>query len=114
MKKFYRYDPLNGELSFEDSISYTLREAVLLAKSKPSPRTLRALHDLKGVFDGEVYSYGKSERSPVEGIVFAETAGTVLLEDMSLQNKRLHKKRNVPGLRKLSDVPDVEQTKLQL
>jgi hypothetical protein len=46
----YDFDGFN--LRFEDGVSYTLSEAVILAKGRPTRDDVRAVHALKKAFDG--------------------------------------------------------------
>ena len=104
----YQYNPQRQILTFEDSISYTLREAVLIAKSFPTESTAVALHKIKGVFDGEIVSYGKKEEP-------LEIRGKLFASEVPGAYSEVHGNRTVQRVRKVVRKviePDAETLKL--
>jgi len=57
---YYRYDPEEGTLTFEDGTVYTLAEAIALSKKKESPEDVGKIHLVKRFFEGviEEFPYG--------------------------------------------------------
>jgi hypothetical protein len=116
LNKSYLYNPQRQILTFEDNISYTLREAVLIAKSSPTALTAVALHKLKEVFDGEIIDYGQKE-NPLEirGKLFREEvpgAYREVLGDRTVQ--RVHKVERRNRVTRKDSIKDCEVLKLDL
>jgi hypothetical protein len=52
----YRYNPEEGELTFEDGVKYSVWEALYLSRTRASEETIRAIHKIKGVFNAGIES----------------------------------------------------------
>ena len=62
---YYQYSPEEGKLTFEDGVTYTAREAILLSRGRPHDADCRAVHLVKAVFRGVLEACGKPE-GPLE------------------------------------------------
>jgi len=52
----YAVDEKTGDLVFADGIRYTVAEALELARGGAKTGTIRAVHQIKKLFDGEIVS----------------------------------------------------------
>ena len=52
LDQYYRYDPEEGTLTFEDKVTYTLAEAIVLSRRKESDEDVGKIHLVKKHFNG--------------------------------------------------------------
>ena len=108
LNRYYRY--LEGKLVFEDRVTYTVKEALLISRSSPRNHDCEAIHLVKAVFGGEVISFGPRRPSPVAGGRFT------MLPLLSCRGAKMPEKAVVYNLRKgkTDTRPDAETIELEL
>jgi len=52
LNKYYRFNPVEGTLVFEDQVEYTLQEAIFLSRSRIKDSDLEKIHLVKQIFHG--------------------------------------------------------------
>ena len=71
LSQHYIFDADNCVLIFDDGIRYTTDEAIIISKGVPRNADLRAIHQIKKIFDGEVVGIG--DESPFSGWIVPRT-----------------------------------------
>jgi hypothetical protein len=110
MGMYYRYNPEEGTLTFEDGVKYTVKEAMTVSKVPGNERDLAALHTVKSIFHGEVIGAGRAVNRPP----FRRDA--LVSPRMSGRGQAVPEKKVVYTVRKnLSNtLPDAEQIRMDL
>lgn len=102
LNMYYRFNPVEGTLTFEDKVTYTLAEAIALSRRKESDEDVRKIHFIKKLFHGliEEFPYGyKPVVRPPDGEVQKDRAVPAV--------------REVEGKRK-QGIPDASQMRLEI